>query len=179
MKRQRIFLLWISLLLSGYTFAADCQLSYDTRLEPMLDQVKQRLSHKRCKSQYFDYFEQLLQTAAGQPDATNRSTFRSFLGWSVERSLLTEAQGKNLYNRYFNTTFVSVNQRRAICTLGHHGIESMFNEMQQELADKKRGLYAILNDKDAYFDASRQLISSRLVIGAAAIACTEPVAIAD
>ena len=124
-----------------------------------------------CHARFDAYFEKLLTVAEGDPDPGNRKRFSNFLVSASESGLLSKRQAQQYYNRYFNVKFVSLMGDYNNCAYSCPRRTVLISRMEQELADKERGLLRIVEDRDSYYRADRLLKETELVLAATCDAC--------
>ena len=84
----------------------------------------------------------------------------------------SEAHFGELYNRYFNVKFVSLDGDYSTCSQVCPVKDKVILDMRQELLDKEIGLLQISNDKTGYYRADLLLKESELVLQATCQACS-------
>lgn len=124
-----------------------------------------------CATHFDRYFESLLARAEDRPEAGNKRMFSTFLVDASDAGVISRRQAADLYNRYFNVRFVSLQGDFNTCSQVCPEPDATFRAMTRELADKERGLMRISNDAAAYYRADELLAQSRLVITATCDAC--------
>lgn len=148
----------------------DCALAASNDLDASFARAKERLGGG-CEAYFDAYFNELLETAEGDPQSEHKRAFSDFLLWSTDTGLLSKRQARGYYNRYFNVKFVSMmgdyNNCSAICP--RQG--ALLAEMEHELADKEQGLLRVALDRDSYYRADRLFKETELVLVATCNAC--------
>ena len=124
-----------------------------------------------CEHRFDDYFAQLLRIAEGDPGNDNKRHFSEFLVWSTAEGIVSKRQATTLYNRYFNAKFVSLMGDYNNCSHTCPNRHTVIAEMEQELADKERGLLKISADSAAYYQAVHLFKETELVLEATCTAC--------
>lgn len=124
-----------------------------------------------CEGRFDDYFDRLLSIAEGDPKAENKAVFSDFLLWAHQQGLLSKRQARRYYNRYFGIKYVSLMGDYSVCSDTCRHPQQSLQEMQQELADKERGLLKVSGDRRSYSRASRLYRETELVLEATCTAC--------
>ena len=62
------------------------------------------------------YFGQLIDVAKRDPDMENKRRFSEFLEWAHDQGIIDKIQARSYYNRYFNTTFMSLPDDYNVCS---------------------------------------------------------------
>ncbi len=124
-----------------------------------------------CAHSFDDYFDRLLTIAEGDPDKQNQRRFSEFLVWSADQGIVSKRQATNLYNRYFNIKFIALMGDYNNCSHTCPKQRTVIANMEQELADKERGLLKVCADNAAYYQADHLLKETELVLEATCTAC--------
>lgn len=124
-----------------------------------------------CETQFDSYFQQLLSIAEGDPKKDNKAQFSEFLMWANEEGLLSKAQARETYNRYFGVKYVSLLSDYSVCSQTCPRQTEVMRDMQTELADKEQGLLKVSADPLAFHRASRLFEETELVLEATCEAC--------
>jgi len=150
--------------------AISCRPPQTRLIDEAIRQAKSDLQVYECQYAFDSYFDRLLDIAEGSPSKENRKRFSNFLVWCGDQGIITQVQTKAYYNRYFNTTFISLNDDYSTC---HYcpDIDAVEKEMAAELVDKERGLMRICDDKAAYTTASSQFGQLLMVLDATCMSC--------
>jgi len=127
------------------------------------------LGYRQCWGQFDTYFDALLSTAEGDPGADNVERFSDFVGWSVERGIVTRVAGSELYTRYFSPNFVSLPNDRSVCSAVR--TNPQLDDVAAELQHKYRGLVKVAGNNAVYAQASREQSALVQVLGAMETAC--------
>ena len=88
----------------------------ENNLEKAFSRVKSDMAYPHCQPGFGVYFERLLEIAAGNPSLDNKKHFSEFLLWAGNEGLLSMTQSRDYYNRYFNSTFMSLPDDYNICS---------------------------------------------------------------
>jgi len=147
-----------------------CALSETRNLDGAIASAKDRLG-AGCQAYFDGYMDQLLEVAAGDPDPENRRAFSEFLVWTSESGLLSKRQAQETWNRYFNVKYVSLQGDYNNCALTCPVRAQVMANMEEELADKERGLLEASQDRAGYYRADQLLKETELVLEATCRAC--------
>ncbi len=140
-------------------------------MEPAFSRAKTSLGYTECWSQFDQYFDSLLATAEGDPKPDNIALFSDFVGWSVERGVVTRLEGSELFTRYFSPTFVSLPNDRSVCSAVRTN-PALAADVENELRLKYRGLVKVGASNDTYAQAAREQASLDQILGAMDSACS-------
>jgi hypothetical protein len=151
---------------------AGCQLEPPSTLDSMAETARAELATPACRGHFPAFFELALKRAESSPDAKNRARFADFIKASSDQGLVTQLQARELYNRYFHTTYVSLPGDYNICST-LRSKDQLFAALETELADKRRGMLTIAADRSGFQEAQRQYNDVQLVLEATALACTD------
>lgn len=152
------------------TSTPECALADTPNLDAAVHSAQARLS-AGCDVYFDSYMDQLLEVAAGDPDPENRRVFSEFLVWTSDTGLLSKRQAQETWNRYFNVKFVSLQGDYNNCALTCPVRQQVMTKMEQELADKERGMLQAAQDRAGYYRADRLLQETELVLEATCRAC--------
>jgi len=152
------------------TSAPECSLAQTRNLDAAIDSAKVNLE-AGCVAHFDSYMDQLLEIAAGDPQPDNKRAFSDFLVWSSDSGLLSRRQAQETWNRYFNVKFVSLQGDYNNCAQTCPVREDVLDNMEQELADKERGMLKAALDQQGYYRADRLLQETELVLAATCRAC--------
>ena len=168
-----IGLILASLFLTGCATTqqvSNCNVDLDPPLRSAMAVVEDRLAGD-CGSFYQDYVSQLVEIARDNPSADNRKAFSDLLVNLSDRGVISKRQAKELYNRYFNVKFVSLDGDYNTCSQVCPVQDRVLLDMEKELLDKEIGLLQASNDQAGYYRADMLLKESRLVLAATCRAC--------
>ena len=149
-----------------------CTLPSGVNLEEALDHSRKDLGHMECEPMFDDYFVRLIDVAKRDPDMENKRRFSEFLEWAHDQGIIDKIQARSYYNRYFNTTFMSLPDDYNVCSsCTEENKRSIENQMENELRQKEEGLLRACRDKSAYYIASDQYNSILLLLDATCTSC--------
>ena len=153
-------------------YTPSCTLPSGVNLEEALDHSRADLGRLECEQMFDGYYDRLLDVAKRDPDIENRRRFSEFLVWANEQGIIDKIQARNYYNRYFNTTFMSLPDDFNVCSsCPDTARRDLEVELQKELTQKEEGLLRACQDKQAYYAASDQYNSILLLLDATCTAC--------
>ncbi|MDJ0888851.1 MAG: hypothetical protein QNI89_16205 [Desulfobacterales bacterium] len=153
-------------------FQPSCTLPSGVNLEEALDHSRADLGRLECEQMFDGYYDRLLDVAKRDPDIENRRRFSEFLVWANDQGIIDKIQARNYYNRYFNTTFMSLPDDYNVCSSCPDGPRRDLElELQKELGQKEEGLLRACQDKQAYYAAADQYNSILLLLDATCTAC--------
>jgi hypothetical protein len=152
------------------TSTPECALADTRDLDGAVHSAQSRLA-AGCVAHFDSYMDQLLEVAAGDPDPDNRQVFSDFLVWTADTGLLSKRQAQENWNRYFNVKFVSLQGDYNNCALTCPVRQQVLGNMEDELADKERGMLRAAQDRAGYYRADRLLHETELVLEATCRAC--------
>lgn len=162
----------ITMWLTGCATATPrCALTDTHTLDGAIGSARSNLA-AGCETYFDSYMDQLLDVAADNPDPENRRAFSDFLVWAGEEGLLSRRQSQETWNRYFNVKFVSLRGDYNNCALTCPVRADVMAKMEQELADKERGMLQASLDTTGYYRADRLLQETELVLEATCRACS-------
>lgn len=149
-----------------------CTLPSGVNLEEALAHSREDLARLECEQMFDGYYERLIDVAKRDPDIENRRRFSDFLMWANSAGIIDKIQARNYYNRYFNTTFMSLQDDFNVCsTCTADTKRDLEVELQKELGQKEEGLLRACQDKPAYYAAADQYNSILLLLDATCTAC--------
>jgi hypothetical protein len=151
---------------------SSCTLPSGVNLEEALTHSRDELGRLECERMFDSYYERLIDVAKRDPDRENRRRFSDFLMWANEEGIIDKIQARNYYNRYFNTTFMSLQDDFNVCSSCPEDAKRELEvELQNELGQKEDGLLRACQDKQAYYAAADQYNSILLLLDATCTAC--------
>jgi len=124
-----------------------------------------------CEYQFDGYFQSLLALAEANPDRDNRKLFSDHLLRVHDMGVISRRQAENLYNRYFNVKFVSLQGDYNTCSQTCPIRKQVMSDMRAELHDKELGLLRASNDATSFYRADNLLKETDLVLEATCRAC--------
>jgi hypothetical protein len=149
-----------------------CILPSGVDLEEALAHSEADLGHLECEPRFDSYFERLIDVAKRDPDEQNKRKFSDFLQWANAEGIIDKIQARDYYNRYFNTTFMSLPDDFNVCSSCSEKRQNDLElRLEAELGQKEDGLLRICQDKDAYYAAADQYNSIMLLLDATCTAC--------
>jgi hypothetical protein len=149
-----------------------CTLPSGVNLEEALDHSRKDLGHLECEPMFDDYFVRLIDVAKRDPNMENKRRFSEFLEWTHDQGIIDKIQARSYYNRYFNTTFMSLPDAYNVCSsCTGEAKKNIENQMENELRQKEEGLLRACQDKSAYYSASDQYNSILLLLDATCMSC--------
>ena len=153
-------------------YQSTCTVPSGVNLEEALTHSKKDLGRLECEQMFDAYYGRLIDIAKRDPDIENRRRFSDFLMWANEEGLIDKIQARHYYNRYFNTTFMSLKDDFNVCSSCTEEAKSDLEiELQKELGQKEDGLLRACQDKPAYYAAADQYNSILLLLDATCTAC--------
>jgi hypothetical protein len=149
-----------------------CTLPSGVNLEEALDHSRRDLGHLECETMFDSYFVRLIEVAKRDPDPENKRRFSEFLEWANDSGIIDKIQARSYYNRYFNTTFMSLPDDFNVCSsCTEETRKDLEKQMEDELHQKEEGLLRACRDKNAYYAASDQYNSILLLLDATCRSC--------
>ena len=149
-----------------------CTLPSGVSIEEALEHSRNDLEHFECESMFDSYFDRLIEVAKRDPDIENKRRFSNFLQWANAQGIIDKIQARNYYNRYFNTTFMSLPDDFNVCSsCSEEAKKEIEIQMENELRQKEEGLLRACRDKNAYYSASDQYNSILLLLDATCTSC--------
>lgn len=139
-------------------------------LDSAFTRAKTSLGYPECWGQFNGYFDSLMRTAEGDPSEANVQRFSEFVGWSVDRGVVTRMQGSELFTQYFSPNFVSLPNDRSVCSAVRSN-PALAADVEAELALKYRGLVKVSGLNSTYAQAAREQASLTQILGAMESAC--------
>lgn len=153
-------------------FKPSCTLPSGVNLEAALAHSRTDLGRLECEPMFDGYYDRLLAVAQRDPDIENRRRFSEFLVWANAEGIIDKIQARNYYNRYFNTTFMSLPDDFNVCSSCTNVAKNNLElALQKELGQKEEGLLRACQDKQAYYAAADQYNSILLLLDATCTAC--------
>ena len=150
---------------------AGCTLPPGTNVERAFDYAREQLSRNACQPEFNNYFERLLDIAAGAPSPEHSQRFSEFLLWANAQEVITRRSAEDHYNRYFSPKFASLQNEYNNCTHTCRLQAEIGSDMQEELLQKDIGLLKVTNDKRKYAQANANYRSILTLIEATCEAC--------
>ena len=151
-----------------------CILPSGVDLEQALAHSREDLGHLECEVLFDSYFGRLIEVAKRDPDMQNRRKFSDFLEWANDQGIIDKIQARTYYNRYFNTTFMSLPDEYNVCSsCSENSQRDLEIQLEAELGQKEEGLLKACQDKDAYYIAMDQYNSILLLLDATCAACRD------
>jgi hypothetical protein len=151
-----------------------CTLPSGVDLEEAMAHSRKDLGHLECEVMFDSYFFRLIEVAKRDPDMENKRRFSEFLQWSHEQGIIDKIQARSYYNRYFNTTFMSLPDDYNVCSsCTEESKKEIENQMENELRQKEEGLLKACRDKNSYYAASGQYNSLLLLLDATCMSCQQ------
>lgn len=161
--RNLIVILFI-LLLSGCTTAKPavvslppvdtCPMSSGYQMGPAMERAKQTLSN--CPEKLDEVFSAVLEVARHTPAHRNAALIQDMLKELIKQGMVSEAYSKNLYQKYFSRSFVSIPDVKVYRLSGE--IDSIRKGLKRELEFKRVGMIEASNDKESYQYAEAEFI---------------------
>ncbi len=149
-----------------------CTLPSGVNLDEALAHSREDLQHLECEVMFDDYYERLIEVAKRDPGLTNKRKFSDFLEWANSTGIIDKIQARDYYNRYFNTTFMSLPDDYNVCSsCSERKQNTLTLRMEEELGQKEAGLLRACQDKNAYYLAADQYNSIMLLLDATCTAC--------
>lgn len=149
-----------------------CTLPSGVNLEEALDHSKKDLAHLECEILFDSYYEGLIGVAKRDPAMANKRKFSDFLEWANTEGIIDKIQARNYYNRYFNTTFMSLPDEYNVCSsCSERNQKDLEIRLEEELGQKEEGLLRACQDKNTYYLAADQYNAVMLLLDATCTAC--------
>ena len=153
-------------------YQATCTLPSGVNLEEALAHSRKDLIRLECEQMFDTYYGRLIDIAKRDPDIENRRRFSDFLMWANDEGVIDKIQARYYYNRYFNTTFMSLQDDFNVCSsCTEDAKRDLEAELHKELGQKEDGLLRACQDKPAYYAAADQYNSILLLLDATCSAC--------
>jgi hypothetical protein len=174
--KTRLFFAFFGLLLlscgSRPYVNPSCTLPAGVSLDEALVHSREDLGHLECEVLFDSYFERLIEVAKRDPEMANKRKFSDFLQWSNTEGIIDKIQARNYYNRYFNSTFMSLPDEYNVCSSCSEKNQAALEiQLEEELGQKEEGLLKACQDKNAYYLAADQYNSILLLLDATCTAC--------
>lgn len=149
-----------------------CTLPAGVNLDEAFVHSREDLGHLECEVQFDGYYERLIEVAKRDPDMSNKRKFSDFLEWANTAGIIDKIQARSYYNRYFNSTFMSLPDDYNVCSAcSEKKQRDLSIRMEAELGQKEEGLLRACQDKNAYYAAADQYDSIMLLLDATCTAC--------
>ena len=149
-----------------------CTVPSGVNLEEALTHSREDLGHLECETMFDDYYMRLIEVAKRDPAIQNKRKFSDFLEWANGEGIIDKIQARNYYNRYFNTTFMSLPDDFNVCSsCSEKTQKDLESQLEEELGQKEEGLLRACQDKNAYYLAADQYNSIMLLLDATCTAC--------
>jgi len=149
-----------------------CTLPSGVNLAQALDHSKKDLAHLECEVLFDNYYAGLVEVAKRDPAMANKRKFSDFLEWANTEGIIDKIQARNYYNRYFNTTFMSLPDEYNVCSsCAERNQKDLQFRLEEELGQKEEGLLRACQDKDTYYLAADQYNAVMLLLDATCTAC--------
>ena len=149
-----------------------CTLPSGVNLEEALDHSQKDLAHLECEVLFDRYYDRLVDVAQRDPEMANKRKFSDFLQWANTQGIIDKIQARNYYNRYFNTTFMSLPDEYNVCSsCSENKQKDLEFQLEEELGQKEKGLLKACQDKSAYYAAADQYNAIMLLLDATCTAC--------
>jgi len=174
-KTFLFFTLWGIFLLSCSNqphVTPSCTLPSGVDFDEALVHSRKDLAHLECEVLFDSYYERLVEVAKRDPEIANKRKFSDFLEWANTEGIIDKIQARNYYNRYFNTTFMSLPDEYNVCSsCSERKQKDLEFQLEKELGQKEEGLLRACQDKNAYYVAADQYNSIMLLLDATCTAC--------
>jgi hypothetical protein len=155
-----------------YLVEPTCTLPSGVNIEEALAHSREDLGHLECEPMFDSYYLRLIDVAKRDPGIENKRRFSDFLEWANDEGIIDRIQARNYYNRYFNTTFMSLPDEYNVCSSCSEKKKNEIEiQLETELRQKEEGLLRACVDKNAYYKASDQYNSILLLLDATCTAC--------
>jgi len=148
-----------------------CSVALRGNLDGAIKTAESKLA-SGCEYHFNSYFSQLLAIAEANPDKSNKMLFSDHLMRVNDMGVISRRQAENLYNRYFNVKFVSLQGDYNTCSQTCPVRRQVMSDMQAELHDKELGLMRASSDPASFYRADTLLKETDLVLEATCRACT-------
>jgi hypothetical protein len=157
-----------------YLVTPMCTLPSGVDIEEALEHSKTDLGHLKCETMYDSYYQRLIEVAKRDPGMENKRRFSEFLEWSNDEGIIDKIQARSYYNRYFNTTFMSLPDDFNVCSSCSETTQKELEiQLENEFRQKEEGLLRASQDKNAYYTAADQYNSILLLLDATCTACRD------
>lgn len=149
-----------------------CTLPSGVNLEEALAHSREDLGHLECETMFDGYYMKLIEVAKRDPAMQNKRKFSEFLEWANAEGIIDKIQARDYYNRYFNTTFMTLPDEFNVCSSCSEKTQKELEfRLEEELGQKEEGLLKACQDKNAYYLAADQYNSIMLLLDATCTAC--------
>jgi len=101
-----------------------------------------------CPNKFEQVFMRLLDISKHRPESQNAVIMQNLVKKLVNKNMVSERYGKELYQKYFSTRFVSLPDMRTYNL--RDSIGSIKKEMNDELRFKRIGMIECCRDRDRY-----------------------------
>ncbi|TQV66493.1 hypothetical protein FKG94_27050 [Exilibacterium tricleocarpae] len=148
-----------------------CQINPTNNVDQAFAQVSDKLTSNACHYYFDDYVQTLLTVAKGSPGGDNRERFANLIRSSIDRGVISQRQGQEIFGQYFDTEFytIKVMQRNNCASMQNK--PAIYASMRRELTMKKQGLLDIANDPQGFRRAQNHYENMQHVFDAVALAC--------
>ena len=123
-----------------------CPMPFGYRMAPAIETAKQTLSN--CPDKLDVVFSAVLEVAKHSPGPENATLIQDMLKGLIKQNKVSETYSKNLYQKYFSRTFVSIPDAKVYRLAGE--IDSIKKDLKRELGLKRIGMIECCNDKESY-----------------------------
>jgi hypothetical protein len=123
-----------------------CPLPSGFRMAPAIETAKLTLS--LCPEKLDEVFSGLLEVAKNSPAPENAALIQDMLKELIKQNKVSEIYSRNLYQKHFSRTFVSIPDVKVYRLAGD--IDSIRKDLQKELGLKRFGMIECCNDKESY-----------------------------
>ena len=173
---KKLFLITVLALLmfscGNKQYRSTCTYPSGVNLEEALAHSRKDLQRLECEQLFDTYYGRLIDIAKRDPDIENRRRFSDFLMWANNEGVIDKIQARYYYNRYFNMTFMSLQDDFNVCSsCSEDAKRDLETELHKELGQKEDGLLRACQDKQAYYAAADQYNSILLLLDATCTAC--------
>jgi len=154
----------------------DCPLPESKNIVKAFQQASKVLSRPECEYDVMSIWKKLLKITQGNPQPQNREYFDEFLTWLNKANLIEDNQQKELFGRFFDTTFVSlpIHKNRSVCDYCYdskYGEKKLLKNIDEEMEQKQLGLFEILGDESLYKKSLKNSNDLKVIIKAACTSC--------
>jgi len=113
---------------------------------PAIETAKQTLNN--CPEKLDEVFSAVLEVAKHSPAPENATLIQDMLKELIKQNKVSETYSKNLYQKYFSRTFVSIPDVKAYRLSAE--IDTIKKDLHRELELKRVGMIEGCNDKESY-----------------------------
>jgi hypothetical protein len=153
-------------------YFARCELSGTNNVDRLFTEVSGKLENPKCHYSYPLYRERLIVAAKGSPGPENEARFAGLLRESIDRGVISQRQGQELFGQYFDPEFYVVkSEPRSSCT-SLRDRDRLQSDMRAELGYKRVGMLEILGDEARFRQAQHYYNDMTVVFEAVDAACT-------